>query len=145
MDSRISQLAPSGWTYSQWRKFFVIAALWNILSAVPATLWPEFNMKIFYDVLYGDDYAVMLNRCFWISVLIFGIGYAIVSNAPEKNQGIIVMGVLGKIAVTINWISLVLDGDATFVAFLGAAGDSIFTVYFIYFLASGPHNPQTDS
>ena len=138
-------MAPSGWTYSQWRKFFLIAAIWNILSAVPATFWPEFNMKIFYDVLYGEDYAIMLNRCFWISVLIFGIGYWMVSRAPEKNQGILVMGVLGKIAVAVNWFALVLDGMATFVAFFAALGDTVFTIYFIYFLFSGPKEPESQN
>ncbi len=140
-----SQLTPSKWTYSNWCKFFVVAALWNILSSVPASLWPEFNMKLFYGVLYGDDYAIMLNRSFWIVVLIFGIGYMIVSRAPEKNRGIVVMGILGKIAVAITWYSLVLDRNATFVAFLGATGDSIFTIYFVYFLISGPTGPETPS
>ncbi len=138
MREKLTKLYPSGWTYSGWRTFFLVAALWNILAAIPASLWPEHNLKAYYGVLYGSDYAIILNRSFWLAVLIFGIGYYLVSRAPEKNLGIIIMGILGKVAVAINWYILVFTGMATAMAFVGATGDSVFTVYFIYYLMSGP-------
>ncbi|WP_028314350.1 hypothetical protein [Desulfatibacillum aliphaticivorans] len=144
MLSRFSQLAPSKWSYSQWRKFFIIAAIWNIFFAAPASFWPEFNMKIFYDVLYGEDYAIILNRCFWIFILALGVGFGVVSKGPEKNHGVLVIGVIVKIALAITWFGLVLDRMATFVALFCALGEALFVIYFVYYLISGPTHEETE-
>lgn len=137
----ISGLNPSAWTYANWRLFFVIAALWNLGAAIPGILYPELSMKIFYGVDLQDFYAILFYRSFWISVLIFGIGYLMIASAPEKHTGVIIMGIIGKIVVAGVWYYLVFHGQARLMAFFGAAGDSLFTIYFIICLLIGPKGP----
>ncbi len=139
----ISQLNSFGWTYENWKTFFFVAALWNLLAAIPAIIRPDLYFKIYYGLATDDPYTIMLNRSFWIAVAIFGMGYWMVSRNPEKQTGIIVMGIVGKFAVAISWYYMVFTGMAEFMPFFGATGDSIFTVYFVIYLLSGPRSSET--
>jgi hypothetical protein len=138
MDNR--NINPAMWNFGDWKKFFRVAAAWNILGSVPAIIAPGLNLRIFY-ALKTDDYMMLfLNRSFWIAVLIFGIGYFIISLDPARHVGITVMGVIGKIIVALNWFYLFAIDKATFMVVFGGLGDSAFTVLFIYYLAAGPRS-----
>ena len=139
---RLSLLNPFPWPESNWRRFFFWAAMWNFSAAFPAIIWPEFGLKLFYSLSTHDPHIIIFNRCFWMAVAIFGMGYMMVSFNPSRQTGIIFMGVVGKIAVALNWCWMVFSGTASFMAFFGATGDSIFTVYFIVYLLMDDR-PQT--
>jgi len=138
MGSMKDTLNPLNWDYRTWRKFFLIAALWNFSGALPAIFYPALNMKFFYGVQTDNYYILFLNMAFWGAVLIFGIGYLIVSYNPGKNHGIVIMGIIGKTMVAATWYYLFGTDRATILSFLAATGDILFTLYFIYYLIRRP-------
>jgi hypothetical protein len=135
------KLNPTIWEYENWRKFFLVSALWNFLGAIPGIFFPALSMRLFYGVQVNDFHTLFLTSLFWSTVLIFGIGYLIVANAPIKNLGIIALGVIGKTIVAIAWfyIYFFCNDRATIVVVGAAAGDLIFAIYFSYYLIKRPN------
>lgn len=138
MGSMKDTLIPVNWDYGTWRKFFLIAALWNFSGAIPAIFSPALNMRLFYGVQTDNYYILFLDMVFWEAVSIFGVGYLMVAHNPGRNHGIVIMGIIGKTVVAANWYYLFGADRATMVAFLAATGDILFTFYFIYFLIRRP-------
>jgi hypothetical protein len=67
-------------------------------------------------------------------VLVFGIGYYIVSRDPGRNRGIVWMGMLAKIAFFFAAIPYFLKKKITAITFLLAFGDLVFGILFGLFL-----------
>ena len=131
---------PLSWNYSTWQKFFAVSAAWNFFGAIPALINPQLNLIMFYGFSSDDYYTILLNRGFWASVFIFGIGYIIIAYDPGRSLGIIIMGIIGKIFVAITWFYLFAVDRAEISAVLAGGGDSIFTVFFILYLLRGPRS-----
>ena len=129
-------LNPLHWSYQAWQWFFVIAGCWNLLGAVDAILRPALNLEKYYGVQTDDFITIFLNRAFWIVVLIFGIGYFLIAINPILFYGIIVLGIIGKIAVAVSWIYLFKIGKGERISIFAASGDLLFTVFFLLCLFS---------
>ena len=127
---------PVNWSVLVWRIFFFISACWNFLGGINGIVRPAKNLKKYYNVQSESYITIFLNRSFWIVVLIFGIGYLLVGIDPTLFYGIVVMGIIGKIAVAINWIYIFIIKKSERIVLLGAIGDLIFTVFFVLFLFS---------
>ena len=138
MDAMITALNPLSWSYEGWRIFFLVSALWNLSGSIPALIAPGLNLKMLYNIESDDYYTIFLNRALWWAVLIFGIGYLIIAYDPGQHLGIIVMGIIGKTVIAGHWYYLFGRGRATPAAVFAATGDSIFTLFFILYLVSGP-------
>lgn len=134
MEDKPKKLNPFAWDYGAWRKFFAVSGCWNMIGAIPAVISPRLNLKLMYGLSTNDYYNLMLNRSLWIAILIFGVGYFLIALDPRRYFGIIVMGIIGKIAVAVIWFHMFSIGTATFMAAFAATGDSIFTVFFILYI-----------
>ena len=133
---------PLSWSYRDWRIFFIVAALWNALGAVPGLCFSALNLEIFYGVEGADDLTIFLNQCVWWAVLVYGIGYLIVASAPDRHLGIVAMGIIAKVIIAALWIRLFAIDRATFMAAFAALGDSVFTLLFVLYLIKGPRAPE---
>jgi len=67
-------------------------------------------------------------------VLVFGFGYYLVSRNPEKNRGIVWMGMLAKIPFFFAAIPYYLKKKITLLTLILAFGDFVFGVLFGLFL-----------
>ncbi|WP_372365190.1 hypothetical protein [Candidatus Uabimicrobium sp. HlEnr_7] len=116
--------------------FFTIAALWNITGAGGALLFPEFHTQLFFELSNSkfDIVAHVNTQAFWVSVLFFGVGYAIVAYNPRKNHGILLIAILGKLYVAVLWSYYWWNGKIKFFGLVGAVGDFVFALLFIAFL-----------
>jgi len=132
---------PLEWSYQGWRIFFLISGLWNLLGCIEGIVRPAKNMRRYYDIETNDYYTLFLNRAFWESVLVFGIGYLIIAYDPGKNLGLVIMGIIGKVIVAVTWLILFLRKKAKGSALFAAIGDSIFTIFFIVYLIGGVRTP----
>jgi hypothetical protein len=117
------------------RRFFRIAAAWNLLAAGGAMLQPA----LVYRMDYGYDGPIegiwlQLHYGFWLCVAVFGVGYALVAADPTKNRGIVVMGVVGKTAIALYWTAQFLLWRGTIVLLAGALGDLAFAGLFLRWL-----------
>ena len=131
----------SGWSYRTWRRFFFVAAMWNILGSLPAIIAPGLNVRLFYGVSTDDFYTLALNRGFWIAVLVVGIGFLIIASDPAKHIGIVWLGIVGKVIVAASWFYGFIIDRATGIAAFVALSDSIFTLFFAYYIRKGTRNP----
>ena len=132
------RLNPTTWGYQTWRKFFLIASLWNFSFVVPALLFPSLEVRLMYGFRTDDFYILFLNTTFFLTVLVFGIGYLIIAYDPGKNLGIVLLGIIGKTMVGIGFYYLYSIDRVTLMPVFGGTGDLLFTLYFIYYLAKGP-------
>jgi hypothetical protein len=132
---------PFEWGYQGWRLFFLISAVWNLFGSIDGILRPANNMLRYYSLETDDNYTLFLNRSFWGAVFVFGIGYLIIAYDPGKHLGIVAMGIIGKILVSVNWFYLYGIGRAKSPALFAAVGDSLFTLFFIVYLYGGARIP----
>ncbi len=134
------KLNPTKWDADIWKKFFLIAALWNLSGAVPGIFMSGLNLRLFYGIQTTDFHTLFLNSMFWGAVLVFGIGYLIVAKDIGKNPGIVTLGVICKSLVALVWYYIYFFGcnRATILVVGAATGDVIFVGYFVYFLMRGP-------
>lgn len=135
----IRKLDPTVWNHKNWHRFFLLAAFWNFAGAIPGIFFPAWSMKFFYAAVPSDDYHALLGTSlFWGSVFVFGIGYLIVAGDPEKNSGILVMGVMGKLILALVWCHTYFfcRNYSTIVVLGAATGDLIFAIYFYYYLVT---------
>ena len=139
-------MSDSASTYRRWKLFFLVSGLWNLGGAIPALVSPRLNIQLMYGLFPTEEsslwfYLELLNRGFWMAVLVFGIGYLIIATNPGKHLGIVVMGIIGKILVALVWYYLFAMGKAAGFAVFAATGDSLFTVFFVLYLVRGPRSP----
>jgi len=140
----MTRLNPKKWDYRTWRKFFYIAALWNFFFSIPALIFPSLQVQLMYGFKTTSFYILYLNTALFITVLIFGIGYFMIAQAPEKNLGLVKLGIIGKTVVGVGFYALFSAGRVTFIPVLGGTGDLIFTFYFITYLLAGPRSAGND-
>lgn len=115
---------------------FRLAALWNF----GAGLFGLFASKLGFELLFGEDayvgdyHQLWLFRAFWAVVLMFGIGYLLVSMNTRENRGIVWLGILGKITLLAFVTHAVASDEATIVWMLIAVGDFLWSLLFAWFL-----------
>ncbi|MFZ5571632.1 MAG: hypothetical protein ACOZF0_14615 [Thermodesulfobacteriota bacterium] len=134
------KLNPTAWDPDTWKKFFLIAALWNFSGAIPGIFLSDLSLRLFYGIHTSDFHTLFLNSMFWGAVMIFGIGYLIVASDIDKNPGILILGIITKTLVALVWYYIYFFGcdRATILVVGGATGDLVFAGYFVYFLKQGP-------
>ena len=93
-------------------------------------LWGAKYIQLFYE----NRVALSTYRLFWALVIIFGVGYYIVSRDLTKNRAVIWMAVAGKLTVFVIWSYDYAIGKIKPAAFLGGTGDLVFTLIFLLFL-----------
>jgi len=121
----------------RYRLLFVAAAFWNIAAVIGALGRPAYHRSLFFaKSIQEPGFIGHLNTVgFWGSVLVFGIGYAIVAMDPRKNHGIIWMAIIGKLFVAVWWAWYFFQGKLTSFALTGAIGDAVFAFIFLGFLS----------
>lgn len=122
-----------------YRRVFLIAAIWNISGGLAAIFLFESNMTSLWgaeyiQLFYENRVALSTYRLFWALVIIFGVGYFIVSQDLTKNRAVIWMAVAGKLTVFIIWSYDYSIGAIQPAALIGGTGDLIFTLIFLLFL-----------
>ncbi len=118
---------------------FVIAAVWNISGGLDAIFSFEANMTSLWGakyipMFYDNRVALSTYRLFWVLVIIFGVGYYVVSRDLTKNRAVVWMAVGGKLAVFMVWSDDYRIGAIQSAALIGGTGDLMFTLIFLLFL-----------
>jgi hypothetical protein len=114
-----------------YRSLFLIAALWAWLVSVPYIFiyrytFPLVGMKI------PESPVWFLLSC--LCVATFGLGYFLVSRNIGKNQGIVIIGMVGKIMVFILFLFSTITGEISPLLMISASADLLFAVLFAEFL-----------
>jgi hypothetical protein len=121
---------------SSYQKLFLLAAIWNLIAGGGMIFMPEFQFQLLFNNNLSEDqfYTKLLFSCFGYSVLLFGLGYYLVSRDIQKNHGVVVIGILGKILVFTTFLLAFIAEKVSMIGFLTAFGDLIWAFAFIFFL-----------
>ena len=117
-------------------KMFLLAALWNVIAAVAGLAFYQFQLQLFFgsEAYTEYFYQTLFNRIANTAVLIFGIGYYMVSKQITANRGIVWLGALGKLCLFCAFTRLFIMGKVTAMAFGIALGDLLWAILFLMFL-----------
>lgn len=123
-------------TKEKYSKLFFIGSLWNMSIAGSALLLPKLNNKLVFGlksaIKFGPTtFALKLT---WALVFVYGIGYYFVSQNPEKNRGIVWMGIIGKLAFFFTALVYYSKKIITLLTMLLCFGDFVFSILFALFL-----------
>ncbi len=118
------------------RAMFFLAALWNLGAALQGLFFPEAQFLLLFGERMdtGDFHQVLLYRSFAIAVLLFGIGYYLVSRDTSQNRGIVWLGAAGKVVVFAFFTEAFLKDKATPLAWGLSLGDFVWALLFLGFL-----------
>jgi hypothetical protein len=120
----------------KYSKLFFIGALWNISIGGSALVLPKLINKIVFGlkstITFGP--VTFALRLVWALVFVYGIGYYFVSRDPEKNRGIVWMGIIGKLAFFFTALAYYPKKVITLLATLLCFGDFVFSILFSLFL-----------
>lgn len=108
-----------------------VAAIWNWLAAAAVLfgapmLRDRLGIVMPFDPLGG--------QLFCMFVILFGYGYWLVAREPNANQGIILLGVIGKVLVFGLFMAYAFAGRIQFAVALPTSIDALFAILFIEFL-----------
>ncbi len=101
-----------------------------------ALLTPRFHVTQFFGPTTGFEGPVahLYTQAFWVSVLLFGVGYAIVARNPNRNHGILLLAAFGKTYVFVVFARGWLTDSMSTLALVGGIGDLAFATTFVWFL-----------
>lgn len=123
-------------TKEYYSKLFFIGALWNMCIAGSGLLLPKLINKIVFGfrttIAYGATTFAL--RLTWALIFVYGIGYYFVSRDPEKNRGIVWMGIIGKLAFFFTALVYYSRKFITLLTMLLCFGDFVFSALFAMFL-----------
>jgi hypothetical protein len=116
-----------------YRRMFLVGALWNVVGGLliaVATSW-VFSMA----GLHPPDPPVFYDA--WLALAItFGIGYYMVYKDMYGNKGIVVLGIIGKLAFAAVFIycMIAFKGQVPLFFLIPIGGDLVFVVLYWMFL-----------
>lgn len=117
-------------------KMFTLGALWNIGISLSGLLFYELTITLFFgpNAVVYNLISVMFYRLFMIAIIVFGIGYYIVSRDLSQNRAIVWLGLACKMILFIVFAFIFFTGKATVLAFLTLSGDFVWSLLFFLFL-----------
>jgi hypothetical protein len=118
------------------RLIFVLGAGFNLLVGFIGIFFYEFSVEFFFGskALTDSLVAAVFFRLFMGAVVVFGVGYYLVSRDLTTNRGIVWLGAASKLLISSVLAGLVIADLASPTVILTIVPDSIFMVLFFVFL-----------
>ncbi len=121
-------------TEQGWTRLFIAAAIFNLLVGLPQLIDPAMGPKLL--PLPAGDF--IWPRIAGGLIVMFGIGYFIVSRDLDRNRGIIGLGVAGKLMIVLILLIYWIKGTIGFWSFSISLIDLAFALLFLRFLTRYP-------
>lgn len=117
-------------------RMFFLAALWNFIAALGGLFFYEAQFLLLFgeEADTGDFHQALFYRSFAIAVLLFGVGYYLVSKDTTQNRGIVWLGAAGKVAAFALFTQAVLKDKGTMIGWGVFTGDLLWALLFLWFL-----------
>lgn len=119
--------------YYKW--LFLVAALWNVVGGLLLIVLP-----LITDSVYGTFGMAIPTFKLWdiiaaCMIIIFGLGYFLVSGKLDQNRAVVFLGGLSKIVFFILGTVYLIQGSVNWVFYLVVIfPDLVFTGFFIEFI-----------
>ncbi|MHA1797507.1 MAG: hypothetical protein ACTSVY_03575 [Candidatus Helarchaeota archaeon] len=115
-----------------YRYLFLISGIWNMVASI--------TFIFFYPWIFLFSGATMPSSPIWIRsflilVLLFGVGYIMVSKNLRENRAVVILGAISKITVFFIFLYYTILGEPILLLMFGII-DAIFACLFIEFLVN---------
>jgi hypothetical protein len=119
-----------------WQKMFFIGAVWNVSIGFIGLCFYDFAIKMLFgpQAITDNLLALIFFRFFMLAVIIFGVGYYVVSRNLWANRAVVWMGLTAKLVIFFTFIYYYLLEQAGWFSVFGSSGDFVFSIFFILFL-----------
>ncbi len=119
-------------------KMFIVASIWNLVFVVIGVLFYDSFIRLLfsYSINPDDYYIKFMFHVILVFILIFGIGYYLVSRDLSLNRELVSLAAAGKIAVFIAFTHGFLLGYISLFGWCNLLGDVIWAFLFFAFLWS---------
>jgi hypothetical protein len=119
-----------------WQKMFFIGSLWNISIGLIGLCFYNLAITMFFGAKAATDnlLALIFFRFFMIAVILFGIGYYVVSRDLLANRAVVWLGLIAKLIIFFTFVYYYALGQASWFSVFGCSGDFAFSILFILFL-----------
>jgi hypothetical protein len=117
--------------YYRW--LFVLAAVWNQLSAC-AVLFLLTNPKFRQDMGFPGPPDTISLQLLAACLFVFGVGYYLVSRDFSRNRDLVKLGVIGKPLVTLVFFAHALAHEIPWLLTVPSVVDVLFGALFLEFL-----------
>jgi hypothetical protein len=119
-----------------WQKIFFLGSLWNISIGLIGLCFYDLSIQMLFGAQAVTDnlLALIFFRFFMIAVILFGVGYYIVSRDLLSNRAVIWLGLAAKLIIFFTFVYYYALGQATWFSVFGCSGDFAFSILFIVFL-----------
>lgn len=121
-------------TDTGYKRFFLVASLWNLVLGFIFLVLFSRLMSLFGMPTPPRELAAF-HQMGILLAMVYGIGYYMVSRDLYSHNGIVLLGILGKVAVFVLFLYHLVFSGLPFAIFLIGVGDLIFALLFIRFLA----------
>jgi hypothetical protein len=118
---------------TDYKRMFYAAAIFNWLAAATVIAKASCPSLIALDTPF-DPFGGQL---FGMLAAVFGYGYFLVGRDPARNEGIVWMGIIGKLLIFALFLAHAMAGTFPFVLVIPTIGDVIFAFLFLEFLLVG--------
>jgi hypothetical protein len=121
-------------TEAGYKRLFFIAALWNLVLGFMFLVFFSQLMNLF-GMPTPPRELTAFHQMGILLAMVYGIGYYMVSRELYSHNGIVIMGIIGKVMVFFLFLYHMIFSGLHFLVFLVGIGDLIFALLFIKFLA----------
>lgn len=120
-------------TEAAYKKLFLIAALYNLgLGFIHLVFYPRIAAAV--DMPAHLREADVFSQMAILLAMVFGVGYYMVSTDLSAHRGIVLLGIIGKVAVFVLFLYHLRYSGLPAPAFLIGVGDLVFALLFWKFL-----------
>ena len=116
-------------SYYKW--MFYVAAVFNWVMTAALLL----GVNVILGISIPLDSLGRQLVCLLIAV--FGYGYYLVGRDITRNEGIVVLGIVGKVLIFVVFLANAIAGRLPYSILLPASGDLLFVILFFEFLLNG--------
>ena len=117
-----------------YKYLFIFGGLYNLIVSTSFIITSIFLVSMFsaYGVVVPPSMIWLQSALFLI--IVFGIGYFIVSKDITKNHGIVIIGIIAKLGIFSIFLIYFIKVDLGILVLLLASVDIAFPILFIEFL-----------
>jgi len=113
---------------------FIIGAFWNWILSLSFIILSIVDEMIFATFGITKPPTLFFLHALLILIFTFGIGYFIVGRDINNNSGIVILGIISKLAYFACNLIYLFIGELTIIFVVLAFGDFVFAMLFIEFM-----------
>ena len=126
-------------------RMFLLASVWNLAASLAGLVFTSFLFRLLFGRgIDGDLHLALLFRFSMLAVLLFGVGYWMVSRDLTLDRGIVWLGMAGKVVLFVVFAACFATGRATLAGPLLFTGDFVWALLFLSFLSKTKADVRVD-